>query len=69
MAEGEAMTTALPLQTARIRLALTGRIVGGSVSARHDDGTVTIRWAGLKRRGVPITLDEMLCIEAKGAVS
>ncbi len=56
-------THTLP-KTARIRLALTGRIVGGIVAERHAGGEVTILWGGLRRRGKAISLEKMLMIEA-----
>ena len=58
------------LKRARIRLPHSdsghpgsGRIVGGPVAERHDNGEVTILWAGMRKRGRPITPDEMRAIE------
>ena len=74
MAEGAQMTPAV-LKSARIRLPHSasghpgsGRSVGGPVAERHDTGEVTIFRAGMRKRGRPITPDEMRAIE-EGAVS
>lgn len=54
--------------TARIRLAASGRLVGGGVLETHPDGEVTILWAGLRKRGYPIPDSALLRIE-RGEVS
>lgn len=52
-------------KTAQIISPLLGRIIGGLVAERHDDGEVTILFAGLRKRGRPLSLDDILKIEAE----
>lgn len=54
---------ALP-RTAQIISPLLGRIIGGLVAERHEDGEVTILFAGLRKKGRPLSHDDILKIEA-----
>lgn len=57
-----------PLKTATIISPVTGRLIGGLRYRMHEDGDVTILFGGLKRRGRPMSREEILEIEAgKGA--
>ena len=56
------------LTTACIRSRHTVRVVGGSVAQNHDTGGVAILGAGMRTRGRPITLKQMMALE-KGAIS
>lgn len=51
--------------TAQIVSPLLGRIVGGLVADRHENGEVTILFAGMRKRGRPLSLDDILKIEGE----
>ena len=48
---------------------LTGRVVRGLPSARHDNGEVTIDYAGLQLRGRALSPEDVLEIEPRGGTS
>ena len=54
------------LKTARIVSELTGRLVGGLVAERHETGEVTILFGGLRKRGWPLSFDDILEFERRG---
>lgn len=45
---------------------LLGRIVGGLVIDRHENGEVTISFGGMPVKGKALSLDDILAIEAAG---
>lgn len=49
--------------TASIISAQTGAVIGGQIIARHDDGCVTISFAGVRKTGMPLRIADMLQIE------
>ena len=58
------MTDAPKHKTARIISAETGNLIGGLLHREHDDGEVTILFGGLKRRGRPLSQQNVLKVEA-----
>lgn len=52
--------------TARIQSPLfPERIIGGIIAERHNDGDVTILWGGLRKRGQPLSFDDILAFERR----
>ena len=58
------MTNAPKHKTARIISAETGGLIGGLLHREHENGGVTILFGGLKRRGRPLSQEDVLEIEA-----
>lgn len=50
--------------TSRIVSDLTGLVIGGKIVRRHADGDVTILFAGLHKRGKPLSFSDISEIEA-----
>lgn len=55
--------------TARIISPLLGRIIGGVIAERHEDGDVTILFAGMQKKGRPLSHEDILRIEAAAGVA
>lgn len=51
-------------RTAQIISPMLEQIIGGVVVERHEDGEVTILFAGLRKKGRPLSHDDILKIEA-----
>lgn len=47
----------------RIISNLTGNLIGGKIAAVHEEGEITILFAGMHRRGVGLSLDDILAVE------
>ena len=54
-------------KTAQIISPLLGRIIGGLVAERHEDGEVTILFAGLRKKGQPLSHQDVLKIEMEAS--
>ena len=52
--------------TAQVINPLLGRIVGGLVLDRHEDGEVTISFGGMPVKGKALSFDDILAIETAG---
>ena len=48
----------------RIISNLTGELIGGKIAAVHEAGEITILFAGMHRRGVGLSLDDIAAVEA-----